>query len=73
MYDAYRLRMAAVGGYEGEARRNNSQKIMDASWMRDAATKPVYVKWVDRGLPIIDDDDEVLYAKYNVKSYYSNV
>ena len=71
MIDSYRLRMAAMGGYEGEARRRNSQKIMDASWMRDAATKPVFVKWVDSGLPVVDDDDEVLYAKYNIKQYYS--
>ena len=71
MLDSYRLRMAALGGYEGEARRRNSQKIMDASWMRDASTKPVYVKRVDQGLPIVDDDDEVLYAKYNVKSYHN--
>ena len=71
MIDSYRLRMAAMGGYEGEARRRNAQKIMDASWMRDAATKPVYVKWVNSGLPVVDDDDEVLYAKYNIKQYYS--
>jgi hypothetical protein len=63
--------MAALGGYDGEAKRRNAQKIMDAAWMRDAATKPVYVKWVDRGLPVVDDDDEVLYAKYNVKSYHN--
>ena len=71
MIDSYRLRMAAMGGYEGEARRRNAQKIMDASWMRDPATKPVYVKWVNSGLPVVDDDDEVLYAKYNIKQYYS--
>ena len=71
MLDSYRLRMNALGGYEGESRRRNSQKIMDASWMRDAATKPVYVKWVDSGLPVIDDDDILVYAKYNVKSYLS--
>lgn len=71
MIDSYRLRMTAMGGYEGEARRRNAQKIMDASWMRDVATKPVYVKWVDSGLPVVDDDDEVLYAKYNVKSYHN--
>ena len=69
--DLFRARMAASGGYEGEARRRNAQKIMDASWMRDPATKPVYVKWVDSGLPVVDDDDEVLYAKYNVKSYHN--
>ena len=63
--------MATLGSYEGEARRRNAQKIMDASWMRDAATKPVYVKWVDSGLPVVDDDDIPVYAKYNVKSYYS--
>lgn len=71
VFDSYKLRMSAVGGYEGEARRRNSQKIMEASWMRDAATKPVYVKWVDSGLPTVDDGDEVVYAKYNVKSYHN--
>lgn len=71
MLDSYKLRMAALGSYEGEARRRNSQKIMDASWMRDAATKPVYVKWVNSGLPVVDDDDPVLYAKFNIKSYHN--
>ena len=71
MIDSYKLRMAALGGYDGEAKRRNAQKIMDAAWMRDAATKPVYVKWVDRGIPVVDDDDEVLYAKFNVKSYHN--
>lgn len=71
MLDSYKIRMTALGSYEGESRRRNSQKIMDASWMRDASTKPVYVKWCDQGTPIVDDDDEILYAKYNVKQYYS--
>lgn len=71
MLESYRLRMAALGSYEGEARRRNAQNIMDASWMRDPATKPIYVKWVDSGLPVIDDDDEIVYAKYNVKSYHN--
>ena len=71
MIDSYKLRMAAMGSYDGESRRKNSQKIIDASWMRDPATKPVYVKWVQSGLPIIDDDDVPVYAKYNVKSYHN--
>lgn len=71
MLDVYKSRIAALGNYEGEARRRNSQKIMDASWMRDAATKPVYVKWVDSGLPVVDDYDVPVYAKYNVKSYHN--
>ena len=71
MLDSYRLRMNTLGLNEGEARRRNSQKIMDASWMRDAATKPVYVKWVDTGLPVVDDDDIPVYAKFNVKSYHN--
>ena len=71
MLEAYRNRMAAFGSYEGESRRRNAQKIMDASWMRDAATKPVYVKWVDSGLPVVDDDDIPVYAKFNVKSYHN--
>ena len=71
MLNNYRLRMAAMGPYEGESRRRNAQKIMDASWMRDAATKPVYVKWVNSGLPVVDDDDAPVYAKFNVKSYHN--
>ena len=71
MLDSYRVRMSALGGYDGEARRRNAQKIMDASWMRDPATKPVYVKWVDSGLPVVDYDDDPVYAKYNVKSYHN--
>ena len=71
MLESYRNRMAAMGGYEGEAKRRNAQKIMDASWMRDPATKPVFVKWVNSGLPLVDDDDEIVYAKYNVKSYHN--
>ena len=71
MFDAYKQRMSALGSYDGESKRRNSQKIMDASWMRDAATKPVYVKWVDSGLPVVNDNDPVLYAKFNVKSYHN--
>lgn len=71
MLETYKLRMASLGSHEGESRRRNSQKIMDASWMRDAATKSVYVKWVDSGLPVIDDDDIPVYAKFNVKSYHN--
>lgn len=71
MLESYRLRMAALGGYEGEARRRNAQNIMDASWLRDPATKLVYVKFINSGLPVIDDDDVPVYAKYNVKSYHN--
>ena len=71
MFDSYRKRMGVIGSYEGEVRRKNSQKIMDASWMRDSATKPVYVKWVDSGLPVVNEDDTPVYAKFNVKSYHN--
>lgn len=71
MLDTFKLRMATLGSYEGEARRRNAQNIMDASWMRDPATKLIYVKWVDSGLPMIDDNDIPVYAKYNVKSYHN--
>jgi hypothetical protein len=71
MLDSYKARMNAFGSYDGESRRRNAQKIMDASWMRDAATKPVYVKWVDSGLPVVDDYDTPVYAKFNIKSYHN--
>lgn len=70
MLDNFRLRMNSLGSYDGEAKRRNSQQIMDASWMRDPATKPVYVKWVNSGLPVVDDNDVPVYAKFNVKSYH---
>lgn len=71
MRNSYIARMAALGAYEGEARRRNSQKIMDSSWMRDVSTKPVYVKWVNSGLPVVDNDDIPIYAKFNVKTYHN--
>ena len=71
MLESYKNRMRSLGGYDGEFRRRNAQKIMDASWMRDPATKPVYVKWVDSGLPEISMNDIPVYAKYNVKSYHN--
>ena len=71
MLDIYRQRMNTLGSYSGEAKRRSSQKIMDASWMRDAATKPVYVKWVNSGLPTVEDNDTPVYAKFNVKSYHN--
>ena len=71
MLDTFKLRMNSLGSYEGEAKRRNAQNIMDASWMRDPATKSVYVKWVNSGLPVIDDDDFPVYAKFNVKSYHN--
>lgn len=71
MIDLYNARMSALGAHDGERRRNHAQKIMDASWVRDPATKKVYVKWVDQGLPKIDDIDIPVYAKFNVKSYHN--
>jgi hypothetical protein len=71
MLDNFKLRMNSLGSYDGEAKRRNSQNIMEASWMRDPATKPVYVKWVDSGLPVVEDNDVPVYAKFNVKSYHN--
>lgn len=71
MNDLFRARMSSFGEYDGERKRNHAQKIMDASWMRDPATKKVYVKWVDSGLPVVGDNDIPVYAKFNVKSYHN--
>ena len=71
MFNSYKTRMNALGSYDGEAKRKHSQKIMEASWMRDTATKPVYVKWVDSGLPVVEHNDTPVYAKFNVKSYHN--
>ena len=71
MFNSYKTRMNALGSYDGEAKRKHSQKIMEASWMRDTATKPVYVKWVNSGLPVVEHNDTPVYAKFNVKSYHN--
>lgn len=71
MLDSYKKRLQSYGSYDGEVRNNHAQKIMEVSFLRDAATRPVYVKWVNSGLPTITDDDEIVYAKFNAKSYYT--
>ena len=71
MFDQYRNRMKSLGAYSGAKRRSDAEKIMKATWKNDAATKPVYVKFIDGGLPEIDEDDIPVYAKYNVKSYHN--
>lgn len=67
----FERRMRSLGKTGGESIRNHSQRIMDASWLRDPATKLVYVKWVNSGLPSIDDEDVPVYAKFNVKGYHN--
>ena len=71
MLDSYKKRLQSYGSYDGEVRNNHAQKIMKESFLRDSATRPVYVKWVNSGLPSITDDDKTVYAKFNVKSYYT--
>lgn len=71
MFDTFRNRMQVHGVTSGEFRRNTAQMIMDTSWMRDPATLPVYVQWLDKGLPDEQELGDPLYAKYNVKSYHN--
>lgn len=71
MIDEYRRRMNLIGQSDGEMRRKNAQQIMKASFSRDPACKKVYVKWVDSGLPCVDEGDVPVDAKYNVKSYHN--
>lgn len=71
MIDDFRSRMQTLGYSEGEARRDSAQAIMKASFNRDPASKKVYVKWVDSGLPSVSKEDVSVDAKFNVKSYHN--
>ena len=71
MYELFKARMSNLGSYSGESKRINSRKIMETSWLRDAATKPVYVKWINSGLPVVDENDHPVFAKFKEKSYHN--
>ena len=43
MLESYRLRMAALGGQEGDAKRRNAQKIMDAQTFDEILVESDYL------------------------------
>lgn len=72
MNDLFKSRMSILGKSEGECRRHSSKEIMERSFSRDPACKKVYVKWIDSGLPWIDNEIDIpVDAKFNVKSYHN--
>ena len=75
MYEEFRNRMNRRGSFMGETMRNQSDAVVDATWMNSVSARRVQVKWLDRGLPpayaSADAFEEPLDAHFELKSAYS--
>lgn len=75
MYEDFRNRMSRRGSYMGETMRNQSNAVVNATWLNSVAARPVQVKWLNYGLPpeylSPDDFEEPLDAHFELKSSYS--
>lgn len=75
MFENYRNRMAYKGKYMGETMRNQTQHVVDATWMNSIFTRPVCVKEIAQGLPpaylYTDDFEEVIWAHFEPHKKYS--
>lgn len=59
MLELYKRRVQSKGAYIGDMVKNQSDKIMDATFLRDVATKRCYI------------DNELVYAKFQKYTTYS--
>ena len=75
MYEEFRNRMNRRGSFMGETMRNQSDTIVDATWMNSVSARRVQVKWLNRGLPpaynSAEEFEEPLDAHFELKSAYS--
>lgn len=69
MFDHYRSRMAYRGANMSEMLRMQSNMVVEQTWDRDPNYRRVYVVRVDRGLPMVTDQHELVDVKFNVDTY----
>ena len=69
MYDHYKSRMAHRGSNMSEMLRMQSTAVIEATWYNDPNARRVYVVKVDRGLPQVTDEHELIDVKFNVDTY----
>lgn len=75
MYEEFRKRMDRRGSFMGETMRQQSDMIVNATWLNSVAARRVQVKWLNRGLPPIynstNEFEDPIDAHFELKSEYS--
>lgn len=71
MFEAYKNRMARRGNNVSEMLRMQSNAVIEHTWTRDPNYRKVYVVKVDSGLPELTPENDVIDAKFNIKTYQS--
>ena len=75
MYEEFRKRMDRRGSFMGETMRQQSDMIVNATWLNSVAARRVQVKWLNRGLPptynSANEFEDPIDAHFELKSEYS--
>ena len=69
MFDHYKSRMAHAGNNTSEMLRMQSNMVIEQTWLSDPNARRVYVVKVNRGLPMVTDEHELIDVKFNVDTY----
>lgn len=71
MFDTYKNRMAIRGRDMSDMLRKQSNMVIEQTWVRDPNYRQVYVVRVNRGLPEVTMEHELIDVKFNIKTYQS--
>lgn len=71
MFEHYKNRIAHRGKNMSEMLRMQSNMIIEQTWERDPNYRQVYVVKVNRGLPEVTAQHELIDVKFNIHSYQS--
>lgn len=69
MFEHYKSRMAHRGANMSEMLRLQSNMVIEQTWERDPNFRRVYVVKVNRGLPEVTAEHELIDVKFNVDTY----
>ena len=69
MFDHYKSRVAHRGANMSEMLRMQSNMVIEQTWNNDPNARQVYVVKVNRGLPSVTDNHELVDVKFNVDTY----
>lgn len=72
MFEDYRKRMSYRGNNLSDVLRRQSDVVVNATWGQSVEYRRVIVKWIDRGLPQFNEDnDTILEAHFSERSRYN--
>lgn len=72
MFEQYKSRMAQRGNNMSEMLRMQSNMVIEETWNRDPNARQVYVVKVNRGLPEVTEEHELIDVKFNVDTYQNS-